>query len=104
MAEPKLLQMNDGTGRFETLDSSKGAKRADTSHATASAATCGFCADTDIARGLTPAQLPPDDTEFLEIGILPFDEVVQMVLSSEIRDVMTVTGVLIADRIRRLGG
>ncbi|MEI7467449.1 MAG: NUDIX hydrolase [Chloroflexota bacterium] len=57
-----------------------------------------------IARGLTPAQLPPDDTEFLEIGILPFDEVVQMVLSSEIRDVMTVTGVLIADRLRRLGG
>jgi len=29
---------------------------------------------------------------------------VHMVLSSDIRDVMTVTAVLIADRIRRLGG
>lgn len=53
-----------------------------------------------IARGLTPAELPPDDTEFLEIGVFPFAEVVEMVLRSEIRDVMTVTAVLIADRMR----
>jgi ADP-ribose pyrophosphatase len=54
-----------------------------------------------IARDLTQSALPPDETEFLQIGILPFDEVLTMVLNSEIRDVMTVTAVLIADRMRR---
>jgi ADP-ribose pyrophosphatase len=43
----------------------------------------------------------PDDTEFLEVGILPFDDVLQMVLDSEIRDAMTVIAVLWVARSRR---
>jgi hypothetical protein len=35
---------------------------------------------------LTPAELPPDDTEFLERAVLPFDEVLALVNASEIRD------------------
>ena len=44
----------------------------------------------------------PDDTEFLEVGILSFDDVLQMVLYSEIRDAMTVIAVLWVARSRRL--
>ncbi|MCS6842551.1 MAG: NUDIX hydrolase [Roseiflexus sp.] len=50
---------------------------------------------------LTPASLPPDETEFLEIEVMPFERVLDMVLRSEIRDSMTVTAVLHA--ARRLG-
>lgn len=50
---------------------------------------------------LIPSSLPPDDTEFIEIEALPFEQVLDMVLRSEIRDSMTVTAVLHA--ARRLG-
>jgi ADP-ribose pyrophosphatase len=42
----------------------------------------------------------PDETEFLEVDILPFDRVLQMVIDSEIRDSMTVIAVLLAARLR----
>jgi len=42
----------------------------------------------------------PDDTEFLEVGILPFSDVLRMVLDSEIRDAMTVIAVLWIVRAR----
>ena len=54
-----------------------------------------------IGRDLTQIQAIPDETEFLEIETFPFDQALQMVLKSEIRDSMTVLAVLHA--ARRLG-
>jgi ADP-ribose pyrophosphatase len=56
-----------------------------------------------LGHDLTLAALPPDDTEFLERTILPFDEVLEMVNASEIRDSMTVIAVLHAARLRDKG-
>jgi ADP-ribose pyrophosphatase len=53
-----------------------------------------------IGRDLEQAAAIPDETEFLEVAILPFDQVYQMVLESEIRDSMTVSAVLHAARLR----
>jgi ADP-ribose pyrophosphatase len=47
-----------------------------------------------LGYDLSPAELPPDDTEFLERAVLPFDEVLHLVRASEIRDSMTVIAVL----------
>jgi len=52
-----------------------------------------------IGRHLTQIQAMPDETEFLEIEIFPFDQVLQMALKSEIRDSMTVLAVLYAARL-----
>lgn len=49
---------------------------------------------------LTPAELPPDDTEFFERAVLPFAEVLELVKASEIRDSMTVIAVLRAALLR----
>jgi ADP-ribose pyrophosphatase len=54
-----------------------------------------------IGRDLVQMQAIPDETEFLEVKVFEFDAVVQMVLASEIRDSMTVTAVLLAERLRR---
>lgn len=54
-----------------------------------------------LGRGLTRIQSIPDETEFLEIEVFPFDRVLQLVLSSEIRDSMTILAVMFA--ARRLG-
>lgn len=56
-----------------------------------------------IGRGLVQVEPAPvgDDTEFLEIAVLPFDRVVEMVMESEIRDAMTVVAVLLAERLRK---
>jgi len=51
-----------------------------------------------IGRELTQIQAAPDETEFLEIEAFPFEQVLQMVLKSEIRDSMTVIAVLFAAR------
>lgn len=53
-----------------------------------------------VGYGLTPAQAVPDDTEFLEIAVLPFDDVLQMALTSEIRDSMSVIAIMHAARLR----
>ena len=53
-----------------------------------------------IGRGLTQAEAMPDETEFLEIAVFPFREVLQMVLASDIRDSMTVIAVLHAAQLR----
>ena len=53
-----------------------------------------------IGRQLTKAQAVPDETEFLEVAVFPFQEVLQLVLDSEIRDSMTVITVLHAARLR----
>jgi ADP-ribose pyrophosphatase len=51
-----------------------------------------------IGRGLTQIQAIPDETEFLEIETFPLDQVLQMVLKSEIRDSMTILAVFYAAR------
>jgi ADP-ribose pyrophosphatase len=54
-----------------------------------------------IGSGLSPAALPPDDTEFIETGVFAFRDVLEMVNASKIRDAMTVIAVLHAARLRR---
>jgi ADP-ribose pyrophosphatase len=56
-----------------------------------------------IGRDLVQAEAAPDDTEFLEVATLPFDEVVALVDASQIRDSMTVIAVLQAARLRAAG-
>jgi ADP-ribose pyrophosphatase len=53
-----------------------------------------------IGRDLVQARAVADETEFLEVAIFPFEQVLQMVSDSEIRDSMTVIAVLHAARLR----
>jgi len=53
-----------------------------------------------LGYDLSRSALPPDDTEFFEVAIFPFDDVLEMVNRSEIRDGMTVIAVLHAARLR----
>jgi ADP-ribose pyrophosphatase len=53
-----------------------------------------------LGFGLTQAALQPDETEFFELGVLPFAEALDLVVRSEIRDGMTVIAVLHAARLR----
>jgi ADP-ribose pyrophosphatase len=64
-----------------------------------SKSVCDETAHIYLGYDLAPAAAVPDDTEFLEIAALPFDEVLDMVLRSEIRDSMTVIAVLHAARL-----
>ncbi len=54
-----------------------------------------------IGRDLIQAQATPDETEFLEIALFPFTQVLQMVIDSEIRDSMSVITILHAARLRK---
>jgi ADP-ribose pyrophosphatase len=54
-----------------------------------------------LGEDLVHIELPPDETEFIEVRPLPFDDVLQMVLRGEITDSMTIIAVLHA--ARRLG-
>ena len=51
-----------------------------------SKSVCEETAHLYIGRDLTPAGAPPDETEFFERAVIPFDEVLRMVNASEIRD------------------
>jgi ADP-ribose pyrophosphatase len=51
-----------------------------------------------IGRRLSKVQSVPDETEFLEVAVFPFAQVLQMVIDSEIRDSMTIIAVLHAAR------
>lgn len=55
-----------------------------------------------LGHELVPATAVPDETEELEIAALPFDEVLDLVVRSEIRDSMTMIAVLHAARLRGL--
>ena len=50
----------------------------------------------------TPTHALPDDTEFLERRVFPFDHALQMVLDGEIMDSMSVLGLLLAERRLRV--
>lgn len=65
-----------------------------------SKSVCDETAHLYLGYDLIPATLPPDETEFFERTTLPFGEVLDLVLRSEIRDSMTVIAVLHAARLR----
>jgi ADP-ribose pyrophosphatase len=51
-----------------------------------------------LGHNLTHVQDLPDSTEFFEIESFPFDQALQMVMNSEIRDSMSVIAILHAAR------
>ncbi|MBI1737185.1 MAG: NUDIX hydrolase [Candidatus Rokubacteria bacterium] len=53
-----------------------------------------------LAEGLRAAPRTPDDTEFIEIRAFPFAEALAMVGRSEIKDSLSVIGILHAARLR----
>jgi ADP-ribose pyrophosphatase len=61
---------------------------------------CDETAHLYIGKELTPADLPPDDTEFLERRVVPFNEALRMTLEGEIMDSMSVIALLLAARER----
>lgn len=65
-----------------------------------SKSVCEETAHLYIGRDLVAAVSRPDDTEFFEHAVIPFDDVVKMVLTSDIRDAMTMIAVLHAARLR----
>jgi 8-oxo-dGTP pyrophosphatase MutT (NUDIX family) len=65
-----------------------------------SKSVCDETAHLYVGRDLERVTLPPDETEFIETAVLPFAEVMELVLASEIRDGMTVIAVLIAAQER----
>jgi ADP-ribose pyrophosphatase len=52
------------------------------------------------AEGLSPAPIPPDATEFIDVRPVPFAEALRMVETGEIKDSMTVIAVLHVARQR----
>ncbi len=64
-----------------------------------SKSVCDETAHLYIGRDLAPAPAAPDETEFLEVAVLPFADVLRMVERSEIVDAMTVIAVLHAARL-----
>ena len=63
-----------------------------------SKSVCDETAHLYIGRDLVRLDAVPDDTEFLQVDVFPFDQVLRMVLDGEIRDSMTVIAVLLAAR------
>lgn len=61
---------------------------------------CDETAHLYIGEKLTVAQASPDDTEFLQRRVFPFDEALRMALEGEIMDSMSVMGLLLAARRR----
>lgn len=64
---------------------------------------CDETAHLFIGHDLVQSALPPDETEFFEHAVMPFEHVLDLVVSSEIRDSMTVIAVLHAARMRSSG-
>ncbi len=64
-----------------------------------SKSVCRETAHLFIGQQLTRAQAIPDETEFLEVTTLPFNQVLEMVMFSEIRDSMTIIAVLKAAKL-----
>ena len=55
------------------------------------------------AKGLKPTSQHLDDGEFLDVAALPFDDVLEMVMTDEIRDSKTVTAMLKYAWLRQRG-
>ncbi len=65
-----------------------------------SKSVCEETAHLYLGHSLMAAAALPDETEFIERAIMPFDHVLELVMSSEIRDAMTMIAVLQAARLR----
>jgi ADP-ribose pyrophosphatase len=63
---------------------------------------CDEAAHLYVGEDLKPASAQPDDTEFLQRRIYPFEKALQMALEGEIMDSMSVLGLLLAARRRGL--
>jgi ADP-ribose pyrophosphatase len=61
---------------------------------------CDETAHLYVGENLIPAKAPPDETEFLERRVFPFDEALRMALEGEMMDSMSVLGLLLAARRR----
>ena len=61
---------------------------------------CDETAHLYLGKHLVPAEVRPDDTEFLERRVFPFDEALRLVLEGEIMDSMSVIALLLAARRR----
>lgn len=57
-----------------------------------------------LGRDLVRVDALPDETEFLQVDVFAFGQVLEMVLTGEIRDSMTVIAVLLAALDRNKGG
>jgi ADP-ribose pyrophosphatase len=68
-----------------------------------SKSVCVETAHLYIGHDLVAEAALPDDTEFFEHAIMPFDEVLQLVVESEIRDSMTVIATLHAAWLKQAG-
>ncbi|MEK7439574.1 MAG: NUDIX hydrolase [Chloroflexota bacterium] len=53
-----------------------------------------------LATGLTPSSLPQDEDEEIAVEKIPFTQAVQMAIKGELRDAKSVTGLLLAERLR----
>ena len=65
-----------------------------------SKSVCRETAHLYLGEELTPAAVPLDDTEFLEIASFPFAEAVQMALDGRIMDSMSIIALLHCARLR----
>ena len=65
-----------------------------------SKSVCVETAHLYLGYGLSRSALPADETEFFEIATFHFDDVLEMVNRSEIRDSMSVIAILHAARLR----
>ena len=61
---------------------------------------CDETAHRYLGEDLTPAEVPPDDTECLERRVFPFEDALRMTLEGEIMDSMSVVALLLASRRR----
>lgn len=66
-----------------------------------SKSVCDETAHLYIGEDLTPAEAVPDDTEFIQRCVFPFEQALRMTLDGEIMDSMSILGILLA--ARRLG-
>ena len=56
-----------------------------------------------LATDLESGEASPDEGEFINAVMFPFDEVVDLVVRGDIRDAKTVIGIMLAERELRLG-
>jgi 8-oxo-dGTP pyrophosphatase MutT (NUDIX family) len=61
---------------------------------------CEETAHLYIGEGLSPAQRPPDETEFIEVKAFPFADALRMVIECDIMDSMSVIAILHVARLR----
>jgi ADP-ribose pyrophosphatase len=61
-----------------------------------SKSVCDETAHLYVGEALVPAEVPPDDTEFLERRVFAFDEALRMAVEGEIMDSMSVIALLLA--------